>query len=108
MTCCFEAACHDPIHVSQEGSPSVSNQQKSRDLASEVRPVSPQSNRSRSAAPYDDKQAKLEYLVQLIRELRMLSASIDEQTLTYLLEMAVLEADQALRVHAFGAELGKG
>ena len=82
------------------------NQPKPRNLGDAARPVAPDNSRESRSVPYDDKHAKLEYLVQLIKELRLLSAAIEEPTLTYLLEMAVIESDEALRVHEFGAEIG--
>ncbi|MEZ5872284.1 MAG: hypothetical protein R3D32_10605 [Nitratireductor sp.] len=91
----------------QKGPPPVINPQKLRNLGAETRPVPLDLNRKLTQLPYDDKLAKLEYLVQMIRELRLLSATIEEPTLAYLLEMAVLESDDALRLHELGQETGK-
>ncbi|MFZ1812999.1 MAG: hypothetical protein WBO55_00570 [Rhizobiaceae bacterium] len=50
---------------------------------------------------YDDRESKLEYMEQMLRELRLLAVGISESTLAYLLEMAILEAGEALHVHRF-------
>lgn len=50
---------------------------------------------------YDDKQAKLEYLHQMLVELRRLAAGLDEPTLVYLVEMAAAHAQDRETEHRF-------
>jgi hypothetical protein len=52
------------------------------------------------ASPYDDKAQKLEYIRQLLIELRWLSLKLDCEMLSYLMEMAALEAVQCAAAHA--------
>ena len=44
-----------------------------------------------------DRIAKLEYVEQMLRELRRLAGSLEADTLTYLLEMSALEAADTLK-----------
>ncbi len=54
-----------------------------------------------TTAQYDDKQAKLTYMAELLLELRRLAQGIGEGTLVYLIEMAAIEANDAGRLHRF-------
>jgi hypothetical protein len=60
-------------------------------------------DRRRLPAGYDDKAEKLEYLRQMIVELRKLSIDVDCVMLAYLLEMAAMEAVQCSALHAQSA-----
>ena len=51
------------------------------------------------------KSEKLNYINQMLGELRMLSMSIDEPMVTYLIEMAYIEANTALNVKSLTKEL---
>jgi hypothetical protein len=52
------------------------------------------------APAYDDKAQKLEYLRQMLVELRWLSLNLDCEMLSYLMEMAAMEAVQCAAAHA--------
>lgn len=52
------------------------------------------------------KMEKLTYIHQMLGELRKLSITLDEPMVSYLLEMALLEADTALNVGHFRMDLG--
>jgi hypothetical protein len=60
-------------------------------------------DRHRLPAGYDDKSEKLEYLRQMLVELRKLSLNLDCPMLAYLLEMAAMEAVQCSAIHAQSA-----
>jgi hypothetical protein len=60
-------------------------------------------DRRRLPAGYDDKAEKLEYLRQMLVELRKLSLNVDCVMLAYLLEMAATEAVQCSALHAQAA-----
>jgi len=49
--------------------------------------------------------SKLQYVADMLIELRKLSNDLDESTLTYLIEMALLEAKQRLQLIQFDGEL---
>jgi hypothetical protein len=57
-------------------------------------------DRRKLPATYDDKAEKLEYLRQMLVELRKLSLNTDCAMLAYLLEMAAMEAVQCSALHA--------
>jgi hypothetical protein len=59
--------------------------------------------RHRSSPIYDDKAEKLEYLRQMLIEMRKLSLNVDCAMLAYLLEMAATEAVQCSALHAQAA-----
>ena len=54
-----------------------------------------------STQGYDDKAAKLAYLRDMLMELARVATATNSSTLAYLLEMAILEADDCLKVHEF-------
>jgi len=66
------------------------------DETGEAEPTAQQPKRS-----YDDKQAKLEYVNQMLIELRRLAVGVDEPTLVYLLEMAAEHARDCEVQHRF-------
>lgn len=53
----------------------------------------------------DLKVEKLTYIHQMLGELRKLSLALDEPMVSYLLEMALLEADTALNVGQFRRDM---
>ena len=53
----------------------------------------------------DFKAARLAFVSVMLRELRELSIGVREPTLVYLIEMAALEADEAMRIHKNQSEL---
>jgi hypothetical protein len=57
--------------------------------------------------PYDNKAVSLDYIRQLLLELRAIADSQGEGTLVYLLEMSALEAEACLKAHKFNSELIK-
>jgi hypothetical protein len=50
---------------------------------------------------YDEKAVSLDYIRQLLLELRAIAARQDAGTLDYLLEISVLEAEECLKAHNF-------
>jgi hypothetical protein len=59
--------------------------------------------RHRQSPAYDDKAEKLEYLRQMLVEMRKLSLNVDSPMLAYLLEIAAMEAVQCSALHAQAA-----
>lgn len=57
--------------------------------------------------PYDNKAVSLDYICQLLLELRAIADGQDAGTLVYLLEMSALEAEECLKAHKFNSELTK-
>ena len=55
--------------------------------------------------PAQAKGEQLEYIRQMLVELRAMAADAEAPTLAYLLEMSALEAAEALNVHRFRADL---
>ncbi len=55
----------------------------------------------------DLKSEKLNYILEMLSELRKLSATIDEPMVAYLIEMAILETNTAVSVINFGIEAGE-
>ncbi len=55
---------------------------------------------------YDDKAQKLEYIRQMLIELRWLSLNLDCEMLSYLVEMAAMESVQCAAAHAQSAQAG--
>jgi len=53
----------------------------------------------------DFKAARLAFVGVMLRELRELSIGVREPMLVYLIEMAALEADEAIRIHKNQSEL---
>ena len=49
--------------------------------------------------------SKLKYITEMLAELRKLAVDLDENTLNYLIEMAILEANQRLEVVGFRQDL---
>ena len=87
--------------------------------ANSAKKIAPADEKSDSAAaPAEDKATKtkqlpdrvskavtLEYIRQLLIELRGIAQAQGEGTLVYLLEMSALEAQECLKVHRFNTEL---
>lgn len=59
----------------------------------------------RDAAHGAGPKEKLGYMRQMLIEIRKMSESIDQKTVAYLLDMAVLELDESLDVLKFDQEL---
>lgn len=74
-----------------EDDPAVSNWQHSRVAPSSVN----------IGVDADLKTEKLTYICQMLNELRILSTTMDEPMIAYLIEMAILETDTALNVGIF-------
>ncbi len=55
---------------------------------------------------YDDKAQKLEYIRQMLIELRWLSLNLDCEMLSYLIEMAAMESVQCAAAHAQSVQAG--
>lgn len=54
------------------------------------------------------KLEKLAYISQMLLELKILSEELEEDMITYLIEMAYMEASTANTVQIFGGEIGSG
>ena len=57
---------------------------------------------------FTDRQQHLEYLSQMLAEMRKIALNIEENTLAYLIEMSVLEALQAGEIIKFQDDLENG
>lgn len=62
-------------------------------------------SKSRQMPNLVSKAVTLEYIYQLLIELRGIAHGQSEGTLVYLLEMSALEAQECLKVHRFNTEL---
>ncbi|HSO48266.1 MAG TPA: hypothetical protein VLQ68_10085 [Rhizobiaceae bacterium] len=56
---------------------------------------------------YDDKAQKLEYIRQMLIELRWLSLNLDCEMLSYLIEMSAMESVQCAAAHAQSVQAGE-
>lgn len=55
---------------------------------------------------HDDKAQKLEYIRQMLIELRWLSLNLDCEMLSYLIEMSAMECVQCAAAHAQSVQAG--
>ncbi len=60
----------------------------------------PESADSERSTQLSDHIAKIEYVEQMLRELRVFSSELDAAMLTYLIEMAAIEASETLKVRS--------